>query len=241
MTLVSRNREKWAKIAAALSVAAAIKAYYSAASVDGLRWVLAPTTFLVELVTGENFTYENHAGYMSDDQSFLIAGSCSGVNFLIAAFVLLAFIRIWRDEAPGWSSLAYLATLAANTVRIAVAVRIHRMDHDLIWVNPDDLHRLEGIFVYFGFLLLIFVLSESGVKADERGSRDRFAFLRRASLPLLIYWATTLGVPLALGAWRQGTDFWEHFLFVAVTPLILMLPLLLFRGLKARRTTFSQR
>lgn len=240
----SQNRGKLAKLAAVLGTAAAIKAYYSFASVDGLRWILAPTASLVEIVTGERFFFEHHAGYMNDDRSFLIAASCSGVNFLIAAFLLMAFIHIWQRQEAGWATLpislaaAYLTTIVANTVRISVAVRIHRMDRDLIWVNPDDLHRLEGIFVYFGFLLLIFVLSESRRKAGESGVRDRFAFLRRASLPLLIYWATTLGVPLVLGAWRQGKDFWEHFAFVFFTPLILILPLLILRIAKSRRSAF---
>ena len=45
----------------------------------------------------------------------------------------------------------------------------------------------------------------------------------------MIYYATTLGIPLVNGAYRQYPSFWEHFVFVLVLPLILVVPLVLFR------------
>jgi len=60
---------------------------------------------LVELITGVSFTFESYSGYMSGDHSFLIAASCSGVNFLITAFLMLALARLWkcRSQAVSWS------------------------------------------------------------------------------------------------------------------------------------------
>ena len=84
------------KLAAILLVAFALKYYYSTATVNELRWILAPTTFLVELLTWSNFTFESHAGYMSADRTFLIAAPCAGVNFLIIAFLMLAVGKLWR-------------------------------------------------------------------------------------------------------------------------------------------------
>ena len=40
---------------------------------------------------------------------------------------------------------------------------------------------------------------------------------------------------MANGAYRQGADFWEHALFVLLTPLILILPLAAFRFYKDQR------
>lgn len=223
------------QLAAVLAIAFALKLYYSTAGVEGLTWVLAPTAFLVEVVTGERFAFESGAGYMNADHSFLIAAPCSGVNFLITAFLMLALSRMWRSRQMGigWMTLpvaigvAYLTTIVANTVRIAVAIRTLRMQHEVVWVNPEDLHRLEGIFIYFGFLLLLFVLSEYASRDERSGSpRD---LVRLAWLPLLVYWAVTLGVPILGGAHREGTGFWEHFVFVTITPLILILPLFIFR------------
>jgi len=40
--------------------------------------------------------------------------------------------------------------------------------------------------------------------------------------PLGIYYATTLGIPLLNGSYRQGMPFWEHFAFVLIFPLVLL-------------------
>lgn len=221
-----------------LAIAFSLKLFYSTAGVGDLKWVLAPTAFLVEIVTGERFAFESGAGYMNADNSFLIAAPCSGVNFLVTAFLLLMLRRLWKARKSGlaWTTLpvtlaaAYAATILANTIRIAIAVRMQRMQHDVVWAHPEQLHRLEGIFVYFGFLLLLFVLSEY-VDSNER-SRSTQDLVRLAWLPLLVYWTVTLGVPVLNGAWRDGDGFWDHFAFVTITPVILMLPLLIFRLLR---------
>jgi hypothetical protein len=46
--------------------------------------------------------------------------------------------------------------------------------------------------------------------------------LRQAVFPLLIYYVTTLGLPLANGAYRQPS-FLEHSLFVFLIPLAVVL------------------
>ena len=83
-----------AQFAVVLAIALALKLFYANASVNDLRWILAPTACLVELVTGETFRFESYAGYMSGDHSFLIAAPCAGVNFLITAFLMLALVRL---------------------------------------------------------------------------------------------------------------------------------------------------
>ena len=46
-----------AKLLAILLGALALKHFYSTASVNELRWILAPTTLLVELVSGRTFNF----------------------------------------------------------------------------------------------------------------------------------------------------------------------------------------
>lgn len=196
--------------------ALALKFYYSTASVNQLRWILTPTTVLVELLSGRSFAFESFAGYMSSDHSFLIAAPCAGVNFLIAAFSMLALRRLWRDrfQSVSWWSIplaaavSFLATVITNAVRIVLALELRGAHPD--WLTPNQLHRLEGIVVYFGFLLLLFLLTER--------SRERKP-VRLLLFPLLVYYAVTLGIPLANGSW-QRTGFWEHFAFVLVLPFI---------------------
>ena len=197
--------------------ALALKFHYSIATVDQLCWILTPTTFLVELLSGRSFEFESYAGYMSSDHSFVIAAPCAGVNFLITAFLMLGLRRLWNErfQAVSWSFLpiaavtAYVATLVTNTARICLALN----DVRISWLTANQQHRLEGIVVYFGFLLLLFLVTE----------RFRSAVTpSRLLLPLCIYYATTLGIPLVNGSYKHA-GVGEHFVFVLALPLLLIL------------------
>ena len=227
---------KWiAQCVVVVACAFGLKQYSSMASPGQLRWILAPTTTCVELVSGTSFEFESGAGYMSSDRGFLIAGSCAGVNFVLAAFLLLSVRRLLRDpwKSIGWgfipaaAVIAYLATIIANTARIAIALQTQR-GADVTWMNPSQLHRIEGIFIYFGFLLLLFVASESMT------SNDALDYFKKCLFPLVVYYATTLGIPMANGAYRQGTAFWEHSQFVLLIPLVMILPVVLYHLCRSR-------
>ena len=234
-----------AQLVVVVLCAVVVKLYYSTASVNQLRWILAPTTFVVELVSGSRFEFESHAGYMSSDRKFVIAASCAGVNFLITSFLMLSLRRLWRDRAqniawrfiPYAALCAYLATLVANTFRISTALQLRGMNHEVGWLSPNQLHRFEGIFIYFGFLLLLFMVSEKMSSGNASSSKNASGLLQLTLCPLLIYYATTLGIPVVNGAYRQGVDFWEHSLFVLLTPILLILPLATFRFLRTCRRT----
>lgn len=232
-----RNRLNYiAQLVVVLGGVLSMKFYYSAASVNQLRWILAPTTLLVEFVTGRQFTFESHAGYMSSDHTFLIAASCAGVNFLITAFLMLTCRQLWRDRGrqaswKGWGFLplaalvAYLTTVVANTTRISIALQLQQTPLKVRWLDAEQMHRLEGILVYFGFLLLLFVIGERAGSGSERevGHVTRRLNLFRACVfPLLIYYTVTLGLPLANGAYRQSS-FWEHSIFVVLAPVAIVL------------------
>lgn len=246
-----------AQLIVILLCALTIKLFYSNASVNQLRWILAPTTSLVELVSGSQFDFESHAGYMMSDRSFVIAASCAGVNFLLTSFLMLSLGKVWRSRTqkethesspnlpwrfiPTAAVVAYLATLVANTVRISTALRLRRMPLDISWMSGNQLHRVEGIVIYFGFLLLLFVISEKVSSDSATASTNASGLLRQSFFPLVIYYATTLGIPLANGAYRQGSDFWEHSVFVLLTPLLLIMPIATFRLYRDRPRMRSNR
>jgi exosortase K len=249
--------KRLAQLIVILLCALTLKQYYSTANVNELRWILAPTTALVELVSGSRFEFESYAGYINSDRSFMIAASCAGVNFLLTAFLMLSLAKLLRDRSqnipwrfiPVAAVCAYLATLVANTVRIATALRLRGMSAGVSWLDPNQVHRIEGILIYFGFLLLLFLVSEkmndktSGGFGSRAGnasfrSKNRSRLWRQSLFPLLIYYATTLGIPLANALYRPGslaTDFWHHLLFVLLTPLILILSIAAFRGYRDQR------
>jgi exosortase K len=243
-------KPNWNRIAQLVVVflcALTLKLYYSTASPNQLRWILAPTTILVGVVTGTRFEFESYAGYMSSDHTFLIAASCAGVNFLITSFLMLSLRKLWRERSlhgswrliPSAALFAYIATLVANTVRISTALRLRRMPLELSWLSPDQLHRLEGIFIYFGFLLLLFMVGEKMSSKKVAYASTTRGLVGQALFPLVIYYTTTLGIPLANGAYHQG-DFWEHSLFVLLTPLLLIFPLAIFRFYKNQRVESSK-
>ena len=227
-----RAKAIWgAQLTLVLLCALALKFFYSTASPNELRWILAPTTVLVEVLTGKSFEFESYMGYMSSDHTFVIAAPCAGVNFLLTAFLMLGLRRLWRDRfqrinwhfLPAVAVVAYVATLFANTVRICVALQ----GIELGWLTRNQVHRLEGIVVYFGFLLLLFLVM-------ERFETAKWS-LRLFALPLLLYYAITLVIPIVSGNYRQYASFWEHFVFVLILPLILVVPLIVFRRFPGRQ------
>jgi uncharacterized membrane protein YhaH (DUF805 family) len=99
------------------------------------------------------------------------------------------------------------------------------------WLSGNQLHRFEGIFIYFGFLLVLFMVSEkttASISQTDSISKNASSLFRLSIFPLLIYYATALGIPLVNGAYRSGSaaGFWEHSVFVLLTPLLLILPIL---------------
>jgi len=113
----------------------------------------------------------------------------------------------------------------ANAVRNCIALEIQEHSVQVSGLTGNQLHRLEGIVVYFGFLLVLFVLTEKrGVKLNRRV----------VLFPLGVYYLTTLGIPLLNGSYKQGIPFFEHSLFVLILPLILLAILAFFVGAALR-------
>ena len=103
------------------------------------------------------------------------------------------------------------------------------MEAPSILLNPEQLHRFQGIFIYFGFLVLIFVLFDRVHRQESRKS------LLRYLIPLSVYWLVTLGVPLLNEAYNRGIDLREHFIFVVLTPIMILTPLFLIEGFRRFR------
>ena len=217
------NRKAAVQFTFVLAAAAALKRFYSTASANDLRWILWPTARLTEFVTGTHFSFEPFAGYMSSGRSFLIASACAGVNFLIAAFLMLSLMTLWQKRQKGveWRSLlftaiaAFAVTVVANTIRISSALWLNDSRPILAGLNRDQVHRLDGILIYFGTLLLLFVVTEKIIRRSKTRIKTYF-------FPLIVYYAMTLAVPVANGSFKQGSDFWQHAGFVLVTPILLI-------------------
>ena len=201
-------------------IAWGLKRHYADAPVDGLSWILAPTAWLVGAITGTPFTAVPREGYFSAERLFLIEKACAGINFMIAAFAMVAFallhrVRSAREGAGvlGVSLVAsYSAAVIVNTVRIVIAMWLADHPVTLSTLTAADVHRLEGIIVYFGGLALLYEVVR---RVDGGGFRS-------LALPLACYYAITLAVPV-VNSVVMTSAFLRHALVVLVLPPLLLL------------------
>lgn len=142
----------------------AMKRHYADARADDLWWILGPTAQLVSAITGTQFAAVPSEGYVSYERLFVIEKSCAGINFLIAAFGMLVFTLFHRVHSSRSAACvlaasllaAYGAAVLVNAARITIAMWLldHRMA--LSTFNAAQVHRLEGITVYFAGLVLLY-------------------------------------------------------------------------------------
>ena len=152
-----------------------MKRHYADARADELWWILSPTARLVGVMTGTAFVAVPSEGYVSHERLFVIEKSCAGINFIVAAFGLVVFALFHRVGSGisaicvlGASLLAsYGAAVLVNAVRITIAMWLADHPDALSTFTGADLHRLEGIAVYFAGLMLLYDLVQ---RAERRAT-----------------------------------------------------------------------
>ena len=160
-------------MAGAVLIAWGLKRHYAAARADDLWWILSPVARLVAVMTRTSFALQPGEGYFSRDHLFLIEKSCAGINFMIAAFGMLMLALLHRvrsrysaAQVLSFSLLAsYSAAVLVNAVRIAIAMLLGAHPAALASFSAANIHRVEGIVVYFGGLVLLYEL----VRRLDRG------------------------------------------------------------------------
>src|SRR6185503_6302582 len=118
-----------------------LKRYYADARVDDLRWILDPTTRVVAALTGARFEWEAGQGYFSRERLFVIAKVCAGINFLIAAFGMTAWMLARRVVSAASLAavltvsllIAYSAAVVVNAARISFALWLTAHPGDHAW------------------------------------------------------------------------------------------------------------
>ena len=156
-------RAKFVMVGLMLLIAWGLKRHYADARAEELSWMLSPTTHLVSVVTGTSFEWRAGEGYFSYDRLFLVEKSCAGVNFMIAAFGMLVLALFHRGDSAvavlriigGSLLVSYLSAVLVNTTRIAVALWLAAHPTSRPSLSAADAHRVEGIAVYFGGLVLL--------------------------------------------------------------------------------------
>ncbi len=201
----------------ALGAAAGLKLFYRRAGADDLAWILAPTAWLTERLSGIHFEHEAHGGWISHSHRLILGSACAGVNFMTIAFLVLTLPFLLRLKGmlrrAVWLvacvALSFLLAVGTNALRIVAAARLYDMDLQAGGMSAAGLHRLLGIVLYAVSLVLAYLVVERMVPPAPESWRDRP--VPPAWVPLAGYLALTLGVPLAGRAWRQDpASFLEH-------------------------------
>ena len=194
-----------------------MKLFAEGADADTLRFLLAPVAGLVSLFCGAPFFWEPHAGYVSHDLRFLIAASCSGINFMMIVVGMLFFSFLHRISVhkalrslwlPSCLALGYFYTILTNTVRILIAIYLplYLEKHGLLpaLLSHDTLHTLIGTVVYFSSLLFFYSLAVKSINKRIPPSSYKCytaeathpLLCRNTLLPLFWYVGIVLGLPL---------------------------------------------
>jgi exosortase K len=202
-----------------------LKAHFSSANGDALRWVLAPTCWLAGRVGGIAFVDEAGAGFISHSERLVVGPACSGLNFLIICFAALFFALAHRLDGArrraAWLAaslaLAYLATILTNAARVVIAARLYQTPVESDLLTPARLHRLMGTLLYCVSLLGLHRAADRWIGARSAHGRA-LAWLS----PLAFYVGMTVVVPL-LHRPSLGGDarFLEHAGFVGATIVVL--------------------
>lgn len=149
-----------------------IKYYYSKADSDALQWILAPTAWWVRTLCGIPFEYVPGAGYINHSYQFLIAPSCSGVQFIMIAIATLIFTFVHRmktfKKSVLWTAfsvgVSYPFTVFINGFRIVCSIYLplwfHRLGVEAGWLTPERLHTMTGIAVYFTSLFFLYRIAD---------------------------------------------------------------------------------
>lgn len=193
-----------------------LKYRFCHAGSEELLWLLTPVAWWVQRLSGLSFIYEQGVGYVEHSVRFIIAPSCSGVQFLIIAMAVLLFTFVHRTgtlrKGALWTLIslagAYGYTILVNGIRIVLAIWIpdalKRNGIRTERLTPERLHTIIGVTVYFAALLLLYrgvdallCRLEGRSESSERTAGQRKAVweMKRYAAPVFWYLFIVLGVP----------------------------------------------
>jgi len=141
-----------------------LKVFHRVADTELLRFLLAPTNAIIELVTNSNSTFISTSGYFHESLNIVINKSCSGFNFWVLCFIMLTFLVLpfLKNNLQKITAIpvvligAFILTILVNASRILFSLFIHEKLINLLGTKTW-LHQAEGTFIYCSFLILIYL------------------------------------------------------------------------------------
>ncbi len=228
-------RGSWPCYLAALLTIFLIKYRYSSVDVELLRWILAPTARWAGILTGDVFTWQAGRGYVSHGYQFVIASTCSGIQFMMIVIAALVFGYVRHMKALrgrlGWTGgsigFSYVFTIFVNGIRIACAIFIPRRLPEGLpeawtggWLTPERFHTVIGIVVYFASLLFIYELAGAGLERAGSADAGRGPGI---GVPVFWYFFVVLGIPFLNRAYERNRENFTEYAALLVTVCLAVL------------------
>lgn len=187
----------------ALCVALGSKLGYAQATATDLLWVLAPSCRVAQWLGGLRFVWDPESGFVSDGARLVVGPPCAGVNFFVACSLALYFscqgasanVRGKLSLCAASFATGYLATIAANGSRIALAAHLRHAGLFAGIASDAAVHRWIGVVVYASALLAV-CAGASRLLA----SRGRAGSGRMTRIPLACYVGIALALPICHAA-----------------------------------------
>ncbi|MBC8756001.1 exosortase K [Kordia sp. YSTF-M3] len=149
------------KIGFILGLILCLKALYSVATVNALKWFMYPMIPFVEVFTKTSFEWIDAIGF-SSPIGIVIEKSCAGGNFFIICVAFLCFklctfqsIRNTILRVTFLGICSYLIMILANTTRIISAMKLAEWEWTNQFIDPKDAHLALGSILYIFILLII--------------------------------------------------------------------------------------
>ena len=139
---------------------------YSQLGVEYFKWLLAPTTFIVEKYIGENALWVNNVGYKIQNMPIVIEKSCSGFRYLsvMVGLTALYLLLLKVKFSEHWKKLIFLPififayVIGINSFRIITSIGIEKFAFKYAWFPNHAAHELLGILYFLLGLFSIYYL-----------------------------------------------------------------------------------
>lgn len=146
------------------------KLIYPYLATENLKVLLTPISYLVSFFTDSPISFSAESGYYLPLLNIVIDKSCSGFNFWLIGFIVIAFSFI-NNENARWRFgeshkiiriimsilMAYGLTIIANTSRIISIIKMNQIFPS--WNEQYEwLHAAQGTFVYLFFLIGFYLI-----------------------------------------------------------------------------------
>ncbi len=145
-----------------------LKLVYRHLETADLTFLLAPTTKIVELMTGFKAEFLAKDGFYFASLNVVINKSCSSFNFMLISFLAFAYVSVRETltllqkslALVGSMLLAYLLAVVSNSIRIYTAIKLLPLSQTFSPDYEGITHEAIGIITNLTLLLLAYFLVE---------------------------------------------------------------------------------